>query len=753
MSDDAKNQDLDSDSKSEALITEEELLSAAGGIEDGVEQIGEEEEEGEGSKSGSKGEKKKSKKERKREEKEKKREEKAKEDAQVKVVKFNKKIEIYCDKPLEKYTTGEILAYAAKDMSGEGKALYVLICRPHILPRTRDASTYMRISSPYLSGLVDMGVRYWPLEGAERLMLVYQDNVGSCLVDVDQEVALGWSQDKVLEEAVKPIIMALQEMHNRDFVHGGIRLSNLYQGNFDDADADNLVLGDALSGPCSYSQPALYLSVERGMADPIARGQGSLADDVYAFGVALACMLRNNDPLARKTDREIIFEKIEQGSYAAITGRDRFTGSILELLRGALHDDPTQRWTIEEITEWSGGKRLSPKQALKHIKAARSMEFNNEKYFYKNQLAMDLETNLGECCKVFEDESLEQWIMRSLQEEEVELRFDKFVLGFKEREMGKPNYEERLVSNISMTLHESAPIRYKGLHLMGDGLGPALVEAVVTRRDVQPFVEMFSKNIVTSWLGIQFQSTFDIASLVARCDAVRVYLRQGGMGSGLERAVYTLTSDVHCLSPSLEGYIVYDSEGLIRAFEKVCAEGRAPKRFIDRHCAAFLAERDNKVISSSLYDLASPEPHKHLVADLRCLASIQYRYKMPFFPNIGEAYLDLLPSVLERYHDADVRNTVEKQLKKLALSGNLIKMANVLDNQDVKQKDMRAFKYAMREYRELQAELIDLTSRLQNKDVFTKFAGKEIAAFFSIVLGGITTLIVAILYMSQGPSF
>ncbi len=669
------------------------------------------------------------------------------------ILQFNKNIEIFCEQPLEKYSVGDIKAYVARDKGGDKRNLYALICEPHLLPRVNDASVYLRVNNPYLASLSEYGVRYWPLEDKECLILIYRDNVGDRLVQDDRNTALGWPQSQVLDYVVAPLVQALQEMHIRDFVHGGIRLSNLFKGNFEANEPKKLVLGDALATPSLFLQPPLYLTIERGMANPMGRGRGSQADDIYAFGVALACLLRSHDPLEGKTDREVISEKIEQGSYAAITGKDRFTGSILELLRGTLHDDPTQRWSVAEIVEWADGRRLSPKQAVKQIRSPRSLDFDGGKYFYKKTLAMDLENNLRETVRIYESDALEQWIVRSLQDEEVEQRFETFLAGFRDREGSKPNYEDRLVSYMSIVLDPSAPIRYKSHHLMGDGVGTALASAMLTHRDLNPFVEMLSNNIVTGWLGAQFQSTFDVGALVSRCDAARNALRRNEIGSGLERVVYSLSPDLHCLSGNVDGYIVYDSETLLAAFEKKCEEGKLPKRFIDRHCAAFLVERDNKVINTMLFEMSQPHEYKYIMADLRCLASIQYRYKTPKTPHLAKAFLDLLSVVLERYHDRDVRESVGKQLQKFADEGDLVKMANVLDNQDIKRRDIRAFRMALGEYKTLKLEHEELVGRLENRDAFVRGAGREVAAYFSIVLGGLVTLLVGFLYMVQTPSF
>ena len=81
-----------------------------------------------------------------------------------------------------------------------------------------------------------------------------------------------------------------------------------------------------------------------------------------------------------KTDEQIVEHKIEHGSYTSLVGKDRFRGALLELLRGLLYDDSNQRWTLEDVQAWVDGRRLSPKQSPKRIKASRPVILTEKKY-------------------------------------------------------------------------------------------------------------------------------------------------------------------------------------------------------------------------------------------------------------------------------------------------------------------------------------------------------------------------------------
>ena len=116
-----------------------------------------------------------------------------------------------------------------------------------------------------------------------------------------------------------------------------------------------------------------------------------------------------------------------------------------------MHDDDAQRWTIDDVLVWMEGRRLQPKQATKNRKAARPLIYCEQKYFYPSFLAMDLDINPEETQRLIESVELEQWLARSLEDEEA---LESLQIGLKSaRERGTgAGYGDRLVANVSSAL-------------------------------------------------------------------------------------------------------------------------------------------------------------------------------------------------------------------------------------------------------------------------------------------------------------
>jgi hypothetical protein len=657
-------------------------------------------------------------------------------------------IDIISSSRLPDYDVGEVKAYQAMERGGSGAKYIALVCEPHLVPRLRTISNYSAILHPSLAVLVNSGTVFWPLVAQERYVFVYKDTLGKKVMKEGSGYALAWRQEAVMNAVVEPMIKVLQEFRNKEFVHGAIRPSNMFYSG-PAAKPEPIVLGDCLSVPAFYGQPILFETIERSMTDPLARGAGALADDIYAFGVTLAVMLRSTDPCEGMPEREIIREKIKFGSYSALTGKDRFKGFMLELLRGVLHDDPAQRWTIEEILAWQDGRRGSPKQSIPQKKAPRALTFDGEKYFQLSLLAMDLGRNPPEVEKIVENKDLEQWLKRSVEDDETLQRVDAAVTKTAESGTGH-GHDERLVAYLSMALDPLAPLRYKGKCVRADGFGPALAAAIVQKHDLNVYAEMLLQGTILSWISNYQGANLDVTSWIGRFDSCRSYMRQSRAGFGIERSVYVLCPEVHCLSDKLARYFVRSPEDMIIAFEDLCRKGDAPALFLDRHSVAFLSVRDSKLIDSYMSDFESPDQYKKVLGNLKCLAAIQKRPNMGQFPGIAKAFLSMLDPVYARYHDRDFRKKIQTSINEFAVAGNLVKMSELLDNVGVIAKDLSAFYEAMEEYRELSKESARLMNSLAEKDVFGKTTGKHVAAGVSALLACIIIVTVAFWFFTKG---
>lgn len=653
-------------------------------------------------------------------------------------VAFNESITIYAGNRLPQYDKGPVKAFAAKGTDKAPSNLIAMICEDHLTPRVMKAGNYGAIINPSVTKLIASGVVDWTPAGKQKYCFVYENTLGMPLMKDDTRGGLGMKPEVALNSIIKPIIGVLQDFRDKDFVHSNIRPSNIFDGG--SKRSERVVLGECLSLPASYNQPALYEPIDRAMCSPIGRGPGTQSDDLYAFGVSLAMIMRHNDPNEGLTDDEIIERKMEEGSYITFLGKDRFSGAILELLRGLLYDDENQRWNMDDILVWMDGRRLSPKQAARRSKANRPLHFNDEKYIRPELLSRDLNKNVDDVKQIVESGDLEQWLYRALEDKVAQARYEKALKLTAESGSGA-GYADRLATRMGIALYPEGPIRYKSINIFPEGVGPALTEAYIMKRDVQSYHEYFLNYFITQWVDAQSKTVADASNLVGKYDSARAYLRQKNIGGGVEKCIYSMNPEVHCLSEKLAKFHVRTPEEMMYAFEKISASPVRPALFFDRHSIAFLSVKDRKNIDPYTHDMSLPEPHKRAMAEAKALATIQKRSQMEKFPGIAGWMLENLAPVYDRFHDRELRKDIKNKAEKLKESGDLAKIIILFDSPQVYQEDNMNFRKAMRSYYDLEREAYELEKGLRNEKTFGMEASRQITAVVAGILAGIIILV------------
>jgi hypothetical protein len=663
---------------------------------------------------------------------------------------FAKNFEIDFSKEIPHYNNDYCKAYVTKGINGDDGAYFTLVTTPAMTPRTSKAATYARINGGPMAFLMGSGVVPVPGKG-EQYCFIYRDNLGDKAFKASEKVTKGWKAERVLEKIVTPVITVLKDMHEVDLTHGNIRLDNFYTGGKENY--DHILIGDCLSTAPSVLQPAIYEPLHRCTAQPSGRGPGLIEDDLYALGVCIALLMRTRDPMAKASEEEIILNKIQHGTYSTLIHKDdRFTGAVLELLRGLLIDDQRQRWNMADVLAWLDGRRLSPKQSSRRKRASRALTYRNQGYHYMEAFANDVFKKPAESVQLIESEEIEQWLMRSVEDKNAAARLETAILSA--AETGKTSgYWDRLLSRVAIALDPEGPIRYKDLSVRAEGLGIALAEGFVKNMNLQSFLEIFNSPLLQYWLVTCTDMNLDVSVYVSRFESCKDFIKRPLIGYGLERVLYFLNPESNCLSPLLANYHVKTAEDLLLAFEKLAQEKKRPSLMFDRHIAAFLSVKDSKVIDSYLYDLNSPEPHRKLVGIINSLYMIQKTQNVGLLPNLTQWICDSLVPIINRYHDKEKREELKKKLKKVASSGDLSKVVFTVDDQDTIKRDFAAFKVALHEYKTLEREHKILSADLDHPENYGKIKGRQTAVIVSGVISSLITMAFIIMHMNGTNPF
>jgi len=330
-------------------------------------------------------------------------------------------------------------------------------------------------------------------------------------------------------------------------------------------------------------------------------------------------------------------------------------------------------------------------------------------------------------------------LVRSMNDEDLYEHIEETVAVVKANGQGA-GYQERLVSTISMVLDPSAPIRYKKVRVNPEGIGTALAQCIATKQDVGVYADILAQGMPMNLIKEQHNAGLDSGVLPQNFEGCARFLRKHSLGLGIERCLYQLNPEAHCLSEKLANYHVLSAEELLLALDDACNKGMSPALFIDRHIAAFLSTQDAHYIDDLLPQLNSQDYHTRLIANLRCFANIQRRDKIGSLQGLAKAFAELMPAIYKRYHDQEIRGKLQKEVTKLAAAGDLVRMVDEVDNPATANRDFKAFKMAMRDYKQLSIEHADLTKRLENKKTFGLSAGRQVSALVSAGLAGFVIL-------------
>lgn len=642
--------------------------------------------------------------------------------------------DIYTDRSLQALVPPGLTAFEARDHINHAPMMAVISGRNQVA-RTLNVSTYRSFKNPYCVHLDDMLTIDWP-EGGRAFAFLYERPVGTRIMQDMNSPVPAVSEDKLIPLVIRPVLSALVEMRNSDFVHGAINLTNMYWTTADHGDA--VMLGECLATLPSCLQPALFESPDRGMAQPDGRGLGSNKDDLYALGVCVALLLRGTNYLAGLSDDEIVRRKIDQGSYGVLLGRERVPTVVSEFLRGALTDDEMQRWTLDDALAWLDGRRLSPKQPRMTAEVARAFVFRGEKLWTPRAISHEFARNVSDAVQVLENGQLLQWVKRNFEDKSLYNRLEQAIAI--EKDAATSQGKERMVSQACVALDSKAPLRYCGVSLYPRGYGSALATAIAQGGDVQSFGEIVAHQLFGFWYSMQDELRNDHTSMATLFSRCRSYLALRSTGHGIERVFYTLCKEAHCLSPLIKNYCVMGPGELLLALEKLSASPQRPETLLDRHMVAFLSVRDAKVIDNCINMLSSGHKGVEMAGALRAMAEIQLRYDTGLLPGIARWVIAYAESALERITDRDLREELLKKIKKQD-DGDLAALSNLIDNADILNDDQTRYQIARREYADLVRQKEDIETQLKkNRHIYGRATGRQTAMILSAVLASMVII-------------
>jgi len=642
--------------------------------------------------------------------------------------------EVLPTEPMPEYDGHGGKAFRAVSSRNRSGHYFALVCDTQ-LPARMDITGSLRDSEP--AGLLALGEAMtvdWPPAGGRRTVLVYARPGGRRVVRNLDSSFERFSEDALIRTVVQPVVGALRDMEVRGITHGAIRPDNMF---FRDGAGSSVLLGDCVSVPSGYGQPAFFETIERAMADPVGRGPGSITDDLFALGATVLWLAVGGNPAPDVDDAEMLAQRLDRGSYAAMCGPHRFSQTIQELLRGLLADDPRQRWSLKELDLLLAGRRPSPRHATLPKRAPRPLEIGGKPYWTARGVAFALAGNPGAAVSLIETGELDKWLRRSLADEAAA---DAAQAAASHSGTGGPagTHQHRLVARVVMALDPRGPIRYRGRSVMPDGIGTALQAAYASGGAPSVFGEIIAAQLPGFLMSVQTEARPELVGLVQVFDSLRVLLDGVMAGYGLERILYEMNPAAPCLSPMVAGERPSTPGELLGALDAVGRRKNRPDEPMDRHLAAFLLARHRKLDDRLFALLVHGQPtSKRVLGILAILADTQHAFGPASCPGITAWMLPLLRPAVDRIRNRERHAQMLRDVESIAAEGDLRKLLQVVDDAKVLRDDAQAFVEAQREHARLGDQIRQLERSIRDKVGVIETDGRQIAAIMSGVLAAL----------------
>ncbi|MCA7118976.1 MAG: hypothetical protein LGL72_06140 [Acidibrevibacterium sp.] len=590
---------------------------------------------------------------------------------------------------------GGMMAFVTRDQQNAAAGLMALQIRPSAPARVHAIEHLSKSAIPGLLLPLAHGVALTP-EGSEAGFVICGAPPGPSLAASPRV----WGERELLECVLRPAAMVLDALATRGVTHRAIRPDNIFQGSA----GEPVTLGAAWAGPPGSLQPALYEPPYVAMCHPAGRGDGVIADDIYALGVTLLTLALGRTPLAGLDDAAIIRRKLDLGSYAALVGEARLPAMIADLLRGMLAEDPIHRPPPQLYLDPSAARarRLAARPGRR---AQRALKIADQPIWDARSLAYALARRPEEAVHLVRSHYLDHWLRRSLGDAVLAGRADDVVRQRSEFPPEDSRADATMTMRLIAVLDPLAPLCWRGVALWPDGLGGVLAEGMQENSELAAKIDdLVAAEAVAGW-ALMRPELCDATALRQTAQHHRMWQRIRGLGGGLARIAYALNPLQPCASPLLAGRWVARLADLLPALEAISQQPeRRRGEPVDGHIAAFIAAHQDGRLSGDLGafagDAAGGEPQ---LASLRALSRLQAAHPAPL-PGLAAWLVERAEPLTERWHNRARRADVLAQLRRLAQAGQLLPMLALFDDRNALATDAQGLKQALSAVAKIDAE-------------------------------------------------
>jgi hypothetical protein len=634
---------------------------------------------------------------------------------------------------------GGLPAFAVTDRSGARSGLMAVQSAPGTLPRAIVLNALAGWKEEGLLAPLACGPGRGP-QGEAAWFAVCPAPPGPSLASTLRP----WSEAELLEFVLRPAAATLAALDQERVTHRAIRIDNIFRP----GRGTPVVLGAAWSAPPAMHQSVLFEPPYSAMCLPAGRGEGSIADDVYALGVVLVALALGRLPLEGLDPLSILRRKLALGSFAALVGEDRLPSTIGDLVRGMLAEDPEHRPPPLLLAD-PAAARTRRVAARPPRRGQRPLEVAGDGVWDARSLAHALASDPAEGERLLHTGLVDRWLRRSLGDPTIAARLDEVLrLHAADSRVDGARADSLMMTRAVAALDPLAPLCWRGVILWPDGLGPALVAAAAMEGEQgaqlsERLADLVLNEAASHWAAMRPERG-DPTLVRLESRQRRSLLQVRGWAGGLPRLRYALNPLAPCASPLFATRMVSRLQDLLGALE--AASGRPEARGawpVDREIAAFVAARNDLRSAAELTGMSDGAASEQaMLMQLRLLADLQRRIDGRPLPGLAGWLAEQSAPMLATWRNRSRRAALERAVHEAARSGQLGAMVAVMDNAAERAADALGFRAAGEAVRRIDGELAALAAGAGQRAEMARRVGQEAA--LGIALVAATVAVVAV---------
>lgn len=621
-------------------------------------------------------------------------------------------------------------AYAAHDKFTPTRQLVAMVLPNTVSHRHLAVQGLVGFQHPNFACMLAAGtirlsnVKEW------RLVLFFERPVGQKLSTV---LATGkrFNELQILDNVLSPLCEILLGLRDRKLSHGLINSDNIYL-------SDKMMLGECASQPPGFWQPAIYEPIARIQCSDYGKGEPTERSDMYAVGVLAYEMLFGLDKFRNLSNAQLLELLLQNGAYQLLTFGKEFNESFVDLFRGCFNDDPRERWGLDQLKAWLGGKRYNIIQPTVPRDGSRPFIFADREFYNLRSIAHSLHQRWRVAAKDVRGAKLDRWLEMSAHRVDMGDTVARIMRSYGGGGDGalSDRQTNEMLSRMICVLDPLGPIRNQDVSLTVDGLGAVIADAMRENKGMvmQRVMEIIEFDLPSTWAELlDMPRGGDTSRVLWRLQRLRLHLKNKSLGYGSERMLYDLNPILPCQSPMVLVRHVSTVKELLQYLDSIArSKAKTGTSLVDRHIAAFMASRAEINKEIRIADLTGlPELHNSQeLLMLKLLSVAQDKSGRPKLIGLAAWAATRVEYLLSHVHNRRVRKKMKAKLQAAALSGMIGDVLDIILNFDMTSTDHAGFNRALDAYHK-NAVKIDY---LENPKSLQRIA-KDLGGRISVVVG------------------